>query len=215
LNAQEVERKRISMGLHDELGQALNVVKLRIGSLERKLGANLPAQRDDCETLLDYLDTVIENVRRLSLQLSPAIMEDLGLTAALRWRVGTLQREQGMEVTLDIPELDHLFPGQQQQITIYRVLQEATSNIGKHSRAAKVSVTARQDGNRVSFSVHDDGRGFDPGEAASRSTSEKGLGLSTMSERVRMMGGTFEIRSRPGQGTGITFVLPVQQEDLS
>ena len=212
LNAQEIERKRISMGLHDELGQALNVVKLRIGSLEKQLGHEQQAQQEACEILLDYLDSVIENVRRLSRQLSPAIMEDLGLTAALRWLVGTLQRDHDMEVSVDIPEMDHLFPLQQQQITIYRVLQEATSNIGKHSGARNVSITARRNGDRVSFSILDDGRGFDPDEVASGSVSEKGLGLSTMSERVTMMGGSFVLRSSPGGGTRICFELPVQKE---
>ena len=215
LNAQEVERKRISMGLHDELGQALNVVKLRIGALEKKLAKEQEAPREDCETLLDYLDTVIENVRRLSLQLSPALMEDLGLTAALHWLGGTLQRDRHMEVTLEIPELDRLFPEQQQQITIYRVFQEATSNIGKHSGARKVSITARREGERMVFSVRDDGVGFDPREAASRSLTEKGLGLGTMSERVAMMGGSLEITSSPGAGTGISFFLPLPQEGKS
>lgn len=215
LNAQEIERKRISMGLHDELGQALYVIELRIRCIENKLGEEQLTQREECENLLDYLDTVIENVRRLSLELSPSIMEDLGLTAALRWLVGTLQRDQGMEVSLDIPELDHLFPGQHQQITIYRVLQEATSNIGKHSQARKVSIVVRQRGDKVSFSVHDDGRGFDPVETATKSAPEKGLGLVTMSERVTMMGGTFDLWSRQGQGTGITFILPVESGGAS
>lgn len=209
LNAQEIERKRISMGLHDELGQALNVIKLRLGLLEKKLG---PEQREECDILSDYLDREIENVRRLALELSPAIMEDLGLTAALRWLVETLHRDRGMELSLEIPELDHLFPVQQQRITIYRVLQEATCNIGKHSGAHRVAITARQEGDRVIFSVRDDGRGFDPSEAASRSATERGLGLATMSERVALMGGTFEIRSSPGAGTDITFVLPLRQE---
>ncbi|HBG04170.1 MAG: hypothetical protein A2075_22795 [Geobacteraceae bacterium GWC2_58_44] len=209
LNAQEIERKRISMGLHDDLGQALYVIKLRVRCIEKKLGKKQQAQRGECEILLDYLDTVIEDVRRLSLQLSPAIMEDLGLTAALRWLVSAFQRDQGMEVSVDIPELDRLFPEQHQQITIYRVLQEATSNIGKHARAQKVSIAVRQHGGRVSFSVHDDGKGFDPVEAATKSASEKGLGLATMSERITMMGGSFNLRSRPGQGTEITFILPV------
>jgi signal transduction histidine kinase len=209
LNAQEVERKRISMGLHDELGQALSVIKLRVRSIGRKLGEDQKGQREDCDILLDYLDTVIEDVRRLSLQLSPTIMEDLGLTAALRWMIGTLQRDLGIEVALDIPELDHFFPERHQQITIYRVLQEATTNISKHAQAQKVSITARQQGDRVNFSVHDDGRGFDTVAIATRSASEKGLGLVTMSERVTMLGGSFELRSSPGQGTEVAFILPV------
>jgi signal transduction histidine kinase len=215
LNAQEIERKRISMGLHDGLGQSLYVTKLRVQRIQKRLSKEQQEQRQECESLLDYLDTVIEDVRRLSLELSPAIMEDLGLSAALRWLVSTFARVQGVEVELDIPEIDHLFPEQHQQITIFRVLQEATSNIGRHSQAGKVSIVARHSEDRVTFSVRDDGRGFDPAAAASRSTPEKGLGLATMCERVTMIGGTFDLWSRPGQGTGITFILPVQNGAVS
>jgi signal transduction histidine kinase len=208
LRAQEIERRRISMELHDELGQAMNAVKLRIRLIEKGLLTGQEAAREECESLLGYLDKVIEDVRRLSLYLSPAILEDLGLTSALRWLVSDFMRVQDMAVTSDIAEIDDLVP-ENHRVTIYRVVQEALTNIGRHARAQNVSVLVRRLDDKVAFTLEDDGKGFDPAETSMREASEKGLGLTTMNERVRMMGGVFELWSRKGEGTRISFSIPV------
>ncbi|HXE98255.1 MAG TPA: sensor histidine kinase [Dongiaceae bacterium] len=209
LMAQENERKRISMELHDSLGQALNVMKLRIRQIEKVLDEGQGLAREDCENLLAYLDEVIEDVRRLSRDLSPAILEDLGITSALRWLVSNFRSSSAMKVSLDIEEIDGLFP-ENHCITIYRVLQEALTNVGKHSIAGHVDISISRHDDRVTFSVNDDGKGFDTTEPAKRSVSERGGGLKTMSERVRMMGGVFELWSREGEGTRITFGIPIK-----
>jgi signal transduction histidine kinase len=209
LRAQEIERRRISMELHDELGQALNVMKLRIRVIEKGLGEGEGTARGECEGLLDYLDEVIEALRRLSHALSPAILEDLGLTAALRWLVSDFGRIQDMVVTSEIAEIDDLFP-ENHRITIYRVVQEALTNVRKHAEAGNVSVVISRLGDRVAFRVTDDGKGFEP----ARDATGKGLGLSTMHERVRMMGGVFDLWSRPGEGTGISFEVPVGKSGI-
>jgi len=208
LMAQEIERKRISMDLHDSLGQALNVMKLQVRLVENELDEEQVTVRDDCENLLGYLDEVIEDVRRLSRDLSPAILEDLGLTSALQWLVSNFRKSHALKATTDIAEIDALFP-ENQRITIYRVIQEALTNVGKHSQAGNVSISIRIHDDKVIFSVADDGNGFDPHEISSREVSEKGVGLTTMNERVRMMGGVFELCSRAGEGTRLTFSLPV------
>lgn len=196
------------MELHDELGQAMNAVKLRIRLIEKGLLTGQEAAREECESLLGYLDKVIEDVRRLSLYLSPAILEDLGLTSALRWLVSDFMRVQDMAVTSDIAEIDDLVP-ENHRVTIYRVVQEALTNIGRHARAQNVSVLVRRLDDKVAFTLEDDGKGFDPAETSMREASEKGLGLTTMNERVRMMGGVFELWSRKGEGTRISFSIPV------
>ena len=209
LMAQEIERKRISMELHDSLGQALNVMKLRIRLVEKGMDECQDAAREDCESLLEYLDDVIEDVRRLSLDLSPAILEDLGLASALQWLVSNFRKSHSLKATADIAEIDALFP-ENHRITIYRVIQEALTNVGKHAGASNVSISIRPQGEKVTFSVEDDGKGFDTMEPAQRAVSERGVGLTTMSERVRMMGGVFGLWSRAGEGTSITFSLPVE-----
>lgn len=208
LRAQEIERRRLSMELHDGLGQALNVTKLRIRLIEDGLVAEQGATRESCESLLEYLDEVIEEVRRLSLDLSPAVLEDLGLTSALRWLVSDFKRIHTMEVSAEIDEIDDLFP-ENHLITVYRVMQEALTNAGKHSRAQNVSVAIRRHDDRVSFVVADDGTGFDLNGCLKRGDSKMSLGLTTMNERVWMMGGVFELWSRAGEGTRITFSVPV------
>ena len=208
LAAQETERKRISMELHDELGQALNTMKLHVSSIETSLGEEQAVTKEDCEALLAYIDRVIEDVRRLSRYLSPTILEDLGITAALGWLAGNFSKDPSMKFSSDIDEIDDLFP-RKQWITIYRVVQEALTNVAKHSRAASVRLDIHRQDDTVVFSVLDDGTGFDPGQASAKDAARIGLGLSTMDERVRMMGGVFELASREGAGTRVSFSLPV------
>ncbi|CAG1016387.1 sensor histidine kinase [Geobacter sp.] len=208
ITAQEMERKRISMELHDELGQALSVTKLRIRAIEKGLSEGQPEIREECEALLGYMDHVIEDVRRLSLALSPTILEDLGLTSALRWLVSSFAIIPATILTADIAEIDHLFP-RSHWITIYRVIQEALTNIGKHAEAEHVSVVVRRHDDTVIFSVEDNGKGFDLKQASVKNAPEKGLGLATMTERVRMMDGVFDLWSQTGKGTRITFSIPV------
>ena len=213
LRAQELERKRISMELHDSLGQALNVMKLRIRLLEKGMDQCQGAAREDCEGLLEYLDEVIEDVRRLSRDLSPAILEDLGLTAALRWLVSDFRKIQAVQVSSDIEEIDDLFP-EDRSITIYRVVQEALANVMKHAQAEKVSIRIRRTDGEVNFTVEDDGKGFDPAEESQKDAPGRGVGLLTMSERVRVMGGDFTLRSRIGEGTHIGFSIPVENREV-
>lgn len=210
INAQENERKRISMELHDELGQALNVIKLHVRLIEKGLREDQREPREDCEKLLVYIDQVIEDVRRLSLDLSPTVLEDLGLTSALRWIISNFSKMAAIKITSDVAEIDHLFP-RNQWITIYRVIQEALTNIGKHAQAENVSVVIRRRDDKVIFSIKDDGKGFDLKQAAMNNASERGLGLTTMNERVTMMGGIHKIWSQERNGTRVTFSIPVEK----
>jgi signal transduction histidine kinase len=208
LSAQEIERKRISMELHDELGQALNVMKLQVRVLEKGLREDQSAIKKDCEKLLEYIDQVIEDVRRLSLDLSPTVLEDLGLTSALHWLISTFAKGPEMKVEVEIDEIDQLVP-ENYRIIVYRVIQEALTNVGKHSKAANVSVVIKRGGDKVTFLVEDDGKGFDMQQTGIKNSTEKGLGLTTMNERVRMIGGDFEIWSQTGKGARIYFSIPV------
>ncbi len=209
LSAQEIERKRISMELHDELGQALTAMKLRIRDVEKGLREDQGAIRQECEGLLEYINQVIDDVRRLSLALSPTVLEDLGLASALHWLVSYLSKIPSLKITADIDDIDHLIP-RNHWITIYRVMQEALTNVGKHAQAENVAVVVRRHDDRVAFSVEDDGKGFDPEQASMKNASE-GFGLMTMNERVNMMGGILDLWSREEKGTRVTFSIPVQK----
>ena len=210
LTAQEQERRRISMELHDELGQALSFLKLRISYIGRKLKRNQGVLRDELENILKYIDQVIENVRHLSRDLSPSILIDLGLTASLRRLVDEFIKHHHTKVTSGIEDIDHMF-SQKAQIFLYRIFQEALTNIGKYAQAKNVSVEIKRQNGAVTFLIEDDGRGFDLTELLSRNGDEKGLGLATMSERVWMLGGSLDLSSQHEKGTRISFSIPIER----
>jgi signal transduction histidine kinase len=211
LTAQETERRRIARELHDELGQALTLMKIRLRSIEQELGKKQAGMREECQNILQYIDQIIENVRRLSRDLSPSILEDLGLTAALRWLIDNFIKNDSVQVSLDIPDIDDLF-SKDQQIIIYRILQEALTNIGKYARAKNVSIATRKYNGRVAFCIKDDGEGFDLSRTVLKKPHERGLGLAIMDERARMLGGSLEIWSEAGKGTRITLSVPILHE---
>jgi two-component system sensor histidine kinase UhpB len=209
LTAQEQERKRISMELHDELGQSLTVLKLQVRAIERNLGEDeQPELKQEAQELLEYLDGVIENVRRLSRDLSPAILEDLGLLAALKYLLDGLGKHFTVRQFFEIEDLNGLFPTEA-QIIIYRIFQECLNNITKHAGAREVLVAVRQDDGKVRFTLEDDGTGFDVLLVLGRDATCRGLGLAALDERARMLGGSCQVWSRPGAGTKIVVTIPV------
>ena len=208
LTAQETERKRISRELHDELGQALTVMKLHVNFIEKNLSESQTGLKKECEKAVEYIDQVIENVRRLSRDLSPIILEDFGLSAAIRWLVSNFAKRYTIKVALDMIDIDALI-SRDAHTSVYRIVQEALTNIGKHSRAGNVSLTVREDTGFVWFSIEDDGKGFDAITAVTNDLEEKGLGLATMRGRARMLGGTLLIRAKEGKGTRISLSIPV------
>lgn len=206
LAAQETERRRISKELHDGLGQALTVMKLKMGFIERKLRPDQDDLKGECEGTLRYIDQVIENARRMSRDLSPSILEDLGLSAALRRLAEEFMRLHEIDFVIEMDRIDHLI-SEKARIVLYRIVQEALTNIEKHAQAKKARLTIRREQGRVLFEIEDDGRGFEVTQALA---AENGLGLATINERVRMLGGLLKLRSRAGIGTRLSFAIPVQ-----
>ncbi|UCF91650.1 MAG: PAS domain-containing protein [Desulfobacterales bacterium] len=211
LKAQERERRRISLELHDELGQALTVLKLQVRSIKKNLREDQWALQDDCDGALKYMDQIIENVRRLSHDLSPSILEDLGLDAALRLLIDDFAKHSNIRIGLDMTNIDNLF-SREPQVVIYRIFQEALTNIEKHAQATQVSIAIQKDHDHVVFRLADDGRGFDMKPREMRCYTERALGLTAMNERARMLGGFLELSSSKGQGTQIVFGIPTDKE---
>jgi len=212
LTAQERERRRISLELHDELGQSLTVLKLQLRGMQRNLEKDQKALQDGCENTLKYVDQIIDNVRRLSRDLSPSILEDLGLTAALRWLLQDFAKHSNINTSVEIPDIDKRF-SKDAQIIIYRIFQEALTNVGKHARATAVVAVAEETENRIDFRIEDNGKGFDINQIESRPSMEQSLGLVAMDERVRMLGGTLWIDAEEGAGTKIFFTVPDDTEE--
>jgi PAS domain S-box-containing protein len=207
MTAQERERRRISLELHDELGQSLTFLKLQLGSIGRRLRKDQGAVKEEVENTQDYADQVIESIRRLARELSPSALEDLGLSAALRSMSEDFATHSGIETSVDMAEVDDLFSSES-QILIYRIFQESLTNIGKHAEARHVSLAIKKGEGEVTLVVEDDGKGFDTREVAARYSMEKGLGLAAMGERARMLEGSYEISSHKGEGTRVTVTIP-------
>jgi PAS domain S-box-containing protein len=207
LSIQEKERRRVARELHDELGQALTVLKINLVAIEDNLAPEQQQLRANCEHMLSYIDTVIENVRRLSWDLSPSSLEDLGLSAALGYLVDETCRTHNMQSAVAMDEIDHLF-SPEIQINIYRMFQESLTNVVKHARASLVSVNVTREDGKVSFIIRDNGRGFNVKQVMAGKVAKRSLGLTAMNERALMGRGSLRISSRRGQGTTIAFSIP-------
>jgi signal transduction histidine kinase len=207
---QEKERKRISFELHDELGQSMAALKLQVGSIARRLGS-VPAEelKSVCDEMRDNINQIIENVRRLARDLSPVVLDDLGLQAAIEYLVNNFSKIYNVVIRYQSTDINHLFNEESQRI-IYRILQEALTNIGKHAQAQNISLVIKEEGRAVRFTVKDDGRGFNVRKTLDRKGTERGMGLEAMSERVRILGGRINIVSRPGIDTTVTFTAPIR-----
>lgn len=212
LNAQEKERKRISMDLHDELGPSLAVLKMQIRGIQKKLGANQQEIKEECEEVLQYLNEVIDNVRRLSHDLSPAVLEHMGLLQGLNYLIDGFSKHFRITHAFELDE-DNLPFSLEEQLIIYRIFQESLNNIAKHSRASEVLLSMKEENGAVRLVVQDNGTGFDPPRVLSREAGHRGLGLAALDERTRMLGGTMEITSQAGQGTCITCTIPLPREN--
>jgi signal transduction histidine kinase len=195
----EEEARRIAQELHDELGQQLTVLRMELENLRRKVGSNRSID-DMCETI----DDAIQSVRRISSELRPGVLDRLGLTAALEWLLRELERRASIRTELHATGVSENI-GSEIATTLFRVTQEAMTNVIRHSGASSVSVDLRQDGDRITLRIRDDGRGFDAGNVARTS-----LGLVGMRERVRRLGGSLEIVSAPGEGTELIATVNVE-----
>jgi len=210
LKVQETERRRICRELHDELGGGLAVFKLRLSSMAKGLHQDQGKLKEECGDTLKYLDGMIDNVYRISRDLSPYLLEDHGLSAALTWLTDHFRKNYNATVNVNIADIDLGSP-RDDQIIIYRILQEALTNIGKHAQAKNVSVTVEKKEHALEVIVQDDGKGFNTASAGQEEKKEFGLGLRTIRERARLLKGSVDIWSREGQGTRVTLSIPVEE----
>ncbi len=209
LTVQERERKRIAMDLHDDFGQALAVVKLQLGSIESKLPQDRQEIVSDFKSATEYLDQTIDKIRSLSHGLIPFHLDDLGLTGSLKSLADDFTQHSEIDISFDMENIDNLF-SPLAEITIYRIFQEIFTNVGKHAQADHVKIEIKKQRHRVSFQVEDDGKGFDIKSMELKYPTERGLGLASMDERVRMLSGHFEIKSRLNEGIKINFTIPFE-----
>jgi PAS domain S-box-containing protein len=209
LHAQEGERLRIAHELHDDLGQSLLLLKLQLSGIARGLPPELQESRQQCLNAVDSAQDIVDSVHRLSQDLIPPTLKEIGIEAALRELLEDFSSHQGIAFSLDSDDLKGLFPPNNELI-LYRILQEALTNIGKYSQATQVLVSIKRQDREVWFTVEDNGLGFEMEQIMARRGRKRGLGLASMEERARMLGGTFQIASTPNIGTKIQVTVPLR-----
>ena len=198
VRAQEDERRALSRELHDEVGQSFSAVLMEAENLlDMEPAAEV---RPHLEALRNLAEKGMNEIRNMALLLRPSMLDDFGLVPALNWQARETAKRTGMRVQVDSEVEDEL--PEEHKTCIYRIVQEALHNCARHARATAVNVSVRGEGGKILLNVQDDGSGFDPQRV-------RGLGLLGMEERVRHLGGQFEIDSRPGRGTLLHIALPL------
>jgi signal transduction histidine kinase len=201
LRAQENERRTLARELHDEVGQSLSAILMETEGAACAEEAS--EVREHLGSIRAMAEKTVNQVRDLALLLRPSMLDDFGLVPALKWQARETGKRTGLHVTVQADDAVDGLPDEH-QTCIYRLVQEALNNSSRHASARNVEVRVARDGPRVSFSVRDDGAGFDP-------RMVRGLGLLGMEERVGRLGGQVRIDSQPGRGTLVAAELPVAE----
>ncbi len=206
--AQEEERSRIARELHDDLCQRLTGTKYQVEVLHDQL---LPANKrmaKELDDVMGELDRSIAEVRRISFNLRPSVLDDFGLVAALRLLCTEFQRAHGIPATVEVADSLGDDIGTDTEIALYRIAQEALHNIGKHAGASKVRILLTRGEAFLRLRVEDDGKGFEQEDVAKKRGPGHGLGLISMRERAELLGGVCEVTSAPGTGTAVMIAIP-------
>jgi PAS domain S-box-containing protein len=203
--AREEERKRIARELHDELGQQLTALRMGASTLRIRFGPDNPELTEQVQKLLELADQTMQVVRDAVSSLRPGAL-DAGISAALEWLAAEFSRGTQVTYSLSVPD-ENLPLAEERAIALFRIVQEALTNVARHARARHVYVKLERAGADCLLEVRDDGCGFDP-----VATRKRSFGLAGMKERMLMLGGKIEIISAPGKGTTIKVDLPIGEE---
>jgi signal transduction histidine kinase len=206
----ESERSRLARAVHDEIGAALTAIKIDVAQVRqgleklgrgRKGGEHLLQLSDDASHLID---STMDTVRRISMEMRPAILDEFGLVAALDWQLHEFQKRTQLKCIYNVqPGKSQVTP--EAATAVFRVFQEILTNVARHAHATSVTVRLHEEDGHLVLSVRDDGQGFD----RDRATAAGSLGLLGMNERVRHLGGAADVQSTPGEGTSVKVRIPL------
>lgn len=201
----EIERVSIAREIHDELGEGLTVLKLDLSWLRKRLPENQIALRAKADTMSQMIDRTIQTVKKISTNLRPGLLDDLGLAAAIEWQAEDFQRRTGITSKVRIDPADINFD-RDRNTAIFRIVQETLTNVSRHAHATRVNVTLQQRDGQIELQVHDNGRGITEEQLA----NPKSFGLIGIRERVKIFGGKHIMKGIPGKGTRLTVRIPVR-----
>jgi signal transduction histidine kinase len=198
----EKERTLIAREIHDELGQALTALKMDVHWLGQRVGTE-PRLTEKVRTMLTLIDTTVHAVRRISSELRPRLLDDLGLSAAIEWHGREFEQRSGIECDVR-SDPDDIVVDQARSTALFRICQETLTNVARHASARRVDIVLRKDADAIELVVADDGVGITPGQVSNAGS----LGIMGMRERAIALGGTLDISSHAGNGTTLRVTIP-------
>jgi len=204
INLREEERTLLAREIHDELGQALTALKMDLSWLSKKLPEGPHGEKT--ASMLKLVDNTVNTVKRLSTELRPGLLDDLGLVAAMEWQAGEFQERTGIKTELSF-EPDDIIVDNEQATALFRIFQEVLTNVARHAAATRIDAYLRERDGVLELSVRDNGKGIEQ----TMINSSKSLGMIGMRERCHHLGGTVDIRGKPGKGTTVTVNLPARE----
>ncbi len=214
MEAQELERRRVARELHDGINQLLSSIQFRLKSIEERRSVRQERVVRGVSEARELMDEAIREVRRISHNLRPTILDDFGLLAAVRSTSEEFQLRTGIVTVVDAEGLDQRLP-EQAELVLFRIIQEALTNIERHSGARNVRIQLLRQDQHLSVRVKDDGCGFEPSSVIGATVRRRGLGLDGMRERTTSIGGLCEIVSRKKGGTEIILEIPLTSNGTS
>lgn len=195
---------QIARDIHDELGQQLTGLKMEISLLVKKLNVREETMQQKTASIINLIDDTVKSVRKISSNLRPSLLDDLGLIAALEWYSEEVQERSGMQVDFTATIAEPILSAST-ATAIFRIYQEVLTNTMRHARASRVTGLLRISNNCLILEVKDDGQGME----LSNAESNKTLGLIGIKERTFLLGGNYELMSKLGEGTEIKITIPI------
>lgn len=206
----EEERMVMAREIHDELGQALTAIKMDLSWLNKRIPEEQSSMIKKTESMSELIDSTIQTVQRISAQLRPGLLDDIGLLAAVEWQAAEFQKRTGISCELSINSQDITLDSER-STSIFRIFQETLTNITRHAQATKVKVKLLKKLNRIELKIKDNGKGI----SEEKISDPKSLGLLGIRERVFFLGGDIEIKGSPNKGTTIIVSIPLPKQGES
>ena len=202
----EEERTSIAREIHDELGQNLMVMKMNADWLNNKIVDSDDVSKQRIKSLLEIVNNMVETVRRVSFDLRPSLLDDMGLSSAIEWHLDDFEKNSGVKIRFngfdEEPKINDVI-----KTGLFRIFQESLTNVARHAGAKELAIDLKSENGDINMTIKDDGRGFDKEKIMAKKT----LGILGMKERCTMMGGIYEISSTPGKGTMIMVKIPLKK----
>lgn len=211
ITAQEEERKRVARELHDESSQALTTLIIGLESLLESMPSDPDHPKQQVLALRTLAEDTLDEVRNLALSLRPTVLDDLGLASAVRWYARSICGKAGLELALDMVNLEDRLPPAV-ETAVFRIVQEGLANIARHAQARHVLIRLQRSEGQIHAVIRDDGQGFDTARVLSSQDRGGGLGIFGIEERVNILGGKWNLNSEAGAGTTLTVSIPLVEE---